>query len=213
MNLQVFRHWVKTVMVSTSSQHGTLIISMIVSHGWLMDLSWIWLTQGALRNILAHGLIPGLALPIQVYRRNWWIGSIGLGICLLNLFRKSIYLELTPSRDVVYLADHTKISVGLLEPLDLLVRKFVKEWLHLPPSTCDAILYSSYKDGCLGIIKLVALIPIFRCGDRIDWHSLRIRLWWVFWEGSIWNCYLRSYCCILEGRRSPSRWFGSLFQW
>lgn len=49
--------------------------------------------------------------------------------------------------------------MGLLNSLDLLIQKAVKEWLHLPPSTCDAILYSSFKDGDLGIIKLAVLIP------------------------------------------------------
>lgn len=60
---------------------------------------------------------------------------------------------------LVYLADHTEIGAGLLESPDLLVRISVKEWLHLPPNMCDAILYLSCKDGGPGIIKLAVLIP------------------------------------------------------
>uniref|UniRef100_A0A8C5JJ73 Reverse transcriptase n=1 Tax=Junco hyemalis TaxID=40217 RepID=A0A8C5JJ73_JUNHY len=60
---------------------------------------------------------------------------------------------------MIYLADHTEVKVSLLESLDQLIRNTVKEWLHLPQSTCDAILYSSFKDGGLGLIRLVALIP------------------------------------------------------
>lgn len=46
-----------------------------------------------------------------------------------------------------------------LENLDLVIRKSVKGWLHLPPSTCDAITCSSTQDGSLGITRLTGLIP------------------------------------------------------
>ncbi|TRZ14171.1 hypothetical protein HGM15179_012939 [Zosterops borbonicus] len=60
---------------------------------------------------------------------------------------------------LIYLADHIETRPGPLETLDLSIRRVVKEWLHLPPSTWDAILYSRSKDSGLALIKLVALIP------------------------------------------------------
>uniref|UniRef100_A0A803VHT8 Reverse transcriptase domain-containing protein n=1 Tax=Ficedula albicollis TaxID=59894 RepID=A0A803VHT8_FICAL len=60
---------------------------------------------------------------------------------------------------LTYLADHSELKAGFLESLDQKIRTTVKDWLHLPSCTCDAILYSSTKDGGLGITKLAGLIP------------------------------------------------------
>ncbi|OWK63799.1 Retrovirus-related Pol polyprotein from type-1 retrotransposable element R2 [Lonchura striata] len=60
---------------------------------------------------------------------------------------------------LIYIADHSEVKTGLLETLDQKIRTAVKEWLHLLPCTCDAILYSSTRDGVLGITKLAGLIP------------------------------------------------------
>uniref|UniRef100_W5NLC2 Reverse transcriptase zinc-binding domain-containing protein n=1 Tax=Lepisosteus oculatus TaxID=7918 RepID=W5NLC2_LEPOC len=43
--------------------------------------------------------------------------------------------------------------------LDSAIRKAVKTWLRLPESTCNGLIYSSARDGGLGIIKLASLIP------------------------------------------------------
>lgn len=50
-------------------------------------------------------------------------------------------------------------KAGLLESPDLQIQSTVKEWLHLTPCTRDAVLYSSMKDGGLGITKLMGLNP------------------------------------------------------
>lgn len=86
-----------------------------------------------------------------------WLQRIGSSP--LKPLQKADILRTYTIPRLIYLADHTEVNVGLLESLDLLIRKTVKEWLHLPPSTCDAIWYLSFKDGGLGIIKLAALIP------------------------------------------------------
>lgn len=46
-----------------------------------------------------------------------------------------------------------------LSKLDSMTRKAVKEWLHLPLSTCDGLLYCRNKDGGLGILRFEKLIP------------------------------------------------------
>ncbi|GAB0190072.1 basic proline-rich protein-like [Grus japonensis] len=60
---------------------------------------------------------------------------------------------------LIYLADQADVKATYLEALDLAIRTAIKEWLHLPASTCDAILYSSTKDGGLSITRLLGLIP------------------------------------------------------
>lgn len=59
----------------------------------------------------------------------------------------------------MYQLDHGHAGVTLLDKIDLVVSRAVKRWLHLPPSTCDGLLYSRCKDGGLGIVKLARLIP------------------------------------------------------
>jgi len=60
---------------------------------------------------------------------------------------------------LIYLADQSDAKATYLKTLDLAIRTAVKEWLPLPPSTCDANLYSSTRDGGLGITRLMGLIP------------------------------------------------------
>ncbi|KAF4803297.1 hypothetical protein TURU_017292 [Turdus rufiventris] len=60
---------------------------------------------------------------------------------------------------IIYLSDHTEVRSGSLDSLDLKIRSAVKEWLHLPTCTCDAIIYSRHQDSGLGIIRLSALVP------------------------------------------------------
>lgn len=58
------------------------------------------------------------------------------------------------------------MKAGALEALDQKIRTAVKDWLHLPSCTCDAILYSSTKDGGLGVAKLAGLIPSVQAWRR-----------------------------------------------
>uniref|UniRef100_A0A3Q3MZ22 Reverse transcriptase domain-containing protein n=1 Tax=Mastacembelus armatus TaxID=205130 RepID=A0A3Q3MZ22_9TELE len=60
---------------------------------------------------------------------------------------------------LLYTADHGMVSQGILMECDRMVRSKVKEWLHLMPSTANGLLYASFRDGGLGVMKLEAAIP------------------------------------------------------
>lgn len=60
---------------------------------------------------------------------------------------------------IIYQADHCDVPVTTLATLDGMVRKAVKQWLHLAPSTCNGLLYSRCRDGGLGVTRLSGLIP------------------------------------------------------
>ncbi|RLV62413.1 hypothetical protein DV515_00019342, partial [Chloebia gouldiae] len=114
---------------------------------------------GSSEKYLGTSIDPwtGFADPGLTEKLDDWLQQIG-DAPLKPLQKVDILRTYTIPR-LIYLADHTEVHLGLLESLDQQVRKVVKEWLHLPPSTCDAILYSRYRDGGLGITKLAALIP------------------------------------------------------
>uniref|UniRef100_A0A8C7Y900 Reverse transcriptase domain-containing protein n=1 Tax=Oryzias sinensis TaxID=183150 RepID=A0A8C7Y900_9TELE len=63
---------------------------------------------------------------------------------------------------IIYQADLGKVTVTKLAQIDGIVRKAVKKWLHLSPSTCNGLLYSRNRDGGLGLLKLERLIPSVR---------------------------------------------------
>ncbi|XP_059716807.1 mitochondrial enolase superfamily member 1 [Haemorhous mexicanus] len=86
-----------------------------------------------------------------------WLQRIGCS-SLKPLQKVNILRTYTIPR-LIYLADHTEVNVGLLESLDMSIRKWSGSGFTSHRVTCDAILYSSFKDGALGIIKLAALIP------------------------------------------------------
>lgn len=88
---------------------------------------------------------------------DFWLQQIGKAP--LKPLQKIDILKTYTIPRLTYLADHSELKAGFLEALDLKIRSTVKEWLHLPACTCDAILYSSTKDGGLGITKLAGLIP------------------------------------------------------
>lgn len=49
--------------------------------------------------------------------------------------------------------------------LDRLVRSYVKKWLHLPDSTCNAIFHSSKADGGLGLPEFTKSVPAQRINN------------------------------------------------
>lgn len=79
-----------------------------------------------------------------------WLQQIG--DAPLKPLQKMDILRSYTIQTAIYLADHTKVKSGFLKSLDLTIRNAIKEWLHLPPYTCDAILYWSFRDGGLGLI-------------------------------------------------------------
>ena len=54
-----------------------------------------------------------------------------------------------------------RITIGLLEQLDLKIRQSIKSFLHLQHFTPDSFFYTSIADGSLGIPQLLFRIPGF----------------------------------------------------
>lgn len=52
-----------------------------------------------------------------------------------------------------------RLTIGLLERFDVLVRQFVKALLHLPHDIADAAFHTTLKEGGLGIPSMLTLVP------------------------------------------------------
>ncbi|KAJ7428232.1 hypothetical protein WISP_01485 [Willisornis vidua] len=99
----------------------------------------------------------GIKKPEIMAKLQFWLDRISSAP--LKPLQKLNILRVYTIPRLIYIADHAEVKTSLLESLDKTIRSTVKEWLHLPPCTCDAILYSSTKDGGLGLLRLTALIP------------------------------------------------------
>ncbi|CAM4574604.1 unnamed protein product [Leuciscus chuanchicus] len=76
---------------------------------------------------------------------NPWAGAVGLDLFALPW--------------LYYQADLSEVKEGVLRAADGKIKWAFKKWLHLPPSTCDGLLYAKNRDGGLGICKLARHIP------------------------------------------------------
>jgi len=99
----------------------------------------------------------GISKPELLEKLQGWLHRIGSSP--LKPLQKTDILKGYTLPRLIYLADQSDVKATYLETLHLAIRRAVKEWLHLPPSTCDAILYSNTRDGGLGITRLLGLIP------------------------------------------------------
>uniref|UniRef100_A0A8C4NSX5 ribonuclease H n=1 Tax=Dicentrarchus labrax TaxID=13489 RepID=A0A8C4NSX5_DICLA len=72
---------------------------------------------------------------------------------------------------VIYLADHGMVNHSVLYECDRDIRVAVKQWLHLDTSTADGLLYSSFNDGGLGVLKLSAHIPTVQLRRLVRLHK------------------------------------------
>ena len=81
-----------------------------------------------------------------------------IGQAPLKPFQKVDILKGYTVPQLIYLADQADVKAMYLQTLDLATRAAIKDWLHLPACTCDAILYSSTRDAGLGITRLSGLI-------------------------------------------------------
>lgn len=101
-----------------------------------------------------------------------WCGNINRA--MLKPSQKVVMLNKFAIPRLLYRADHCDVKSGTLHLLDRTIRERVKAWLHLPPSTCDGLLYARNRDGGLGICKLARLVPsiqarrIFRLSNSTD---------------------------------------------
>lgn len=55
-----------------------------------------------------------------------------------------------------------RVSSSALKHLDLLVRKYVKNWLYFPKDVPVAYMYASVKDGGLGIFNFEQQVPLIK---------------------------------------------------
>ena len=99
----------------------------------------------------------GITKPDMHSQLREWVTKIGGAP--LKPFQKVRMLNDFALPRFIYLADHCGLRSMALATLDGTIRKAVKEWLRLPPSTCNGLLYSRARDGGLGILKLESLIP------------------------------------------------------
>lgn len=110
---------------------------------------------------------PDLAVSLDRWCRN-------IGKAPLKPSQRVTLLNQYAIPRLHYQADLCEVSDGVLCNLDGLIRRTVKKWLHLPPSTCDGLLYARNRDGGLGICKLSRHIPsvqarrIFRLAHSSD---------------------------------------------
>ena len=62
----------------------------------------------------------------------------------------------------------TPVSVGVLRSLDLLVRKALRKWLHLPTNVPTSALHASLRDGGLGVLCFETKIPRLQKARILD---------------------------------------------
>lgn len=60
---------------------------------------------------------------------------------------------------LLYLADNSMIKKTVLDWCDRDIRASVRKWLHLNPTSANGLLYSSFADGGLNIMRLGVAVP------------------------------------------------------
>nr|BAC82594.1 reverse transcriptase [Danio rerio] len=114
----------------------------------------------------------GIEKPDLTVALDRWCKRIGKS--LLKPSQKVYILNQFAIPRLFYLADHGGAGDVMLQNLDGTIRKAVKKWLHLPPSTCNGLLYARNCNGGLGICKLTRHIPsmqarrMFRLANSSD---------------------------------------------
>jgi hypothetical protein len=61
---------------------------------------------------------------------------------------------------LMYGATHSSVSQRVLLKTDLVIRRMIKEWLHMSPSTTNGLLYSKNVDGGLGVPCVSRSVPL-----------------------------------------------------
>ncbi|KAL0149387.1 hypothetical protein M9458_055308 [Cirrhinus mrigala] len=100
----------------------------------------------------------GIVRPDLAVSLDKWCQSIGKAP--LKPSQRVALLNQHAIPRLFYQADHCGVSDGVLRNLDGTIRRTVKRWLRLSPSTCDGLLYARNRDGGLGICKLARHIPL-----------------------------------------------------
>lgn len=116
----------------------------------------------------------GVVAPDLVPTMMGWLDNISHA-CLKPSQKIRLLMMYTLPR-ITYQATLGKVAVTGLMAVDRLIRKRVKEWLHLAQSTSNGLLYSRIRDGGLGITRLEKAIPGIRmrciwkmCSSEDNW--------------------------------------------
>ncbi|XP_051494136.1 mitochondrial enolase superfamily member 1, partial [Apus apus] len=114
---------------------------------------------GSSEKYLGMNIDPwvGISKPELLSKVKNWLHRIDRAP--LKPFQKVEILRTYAMPRLIYSADQANVKITHLETLDQEIRSAVKQWLHLPPSTCDAILYASNRDGGFGLLRFSKLIP------------------------------------------------------
>lgn len=99
----------------------------------------------------------GIGVPDLIPTLQEWIGRIKKAP--LKPSQRLTVLNSFALPRMIYQADLGKVPATTLATIDGMVRKAVKAWLHLAPSTCNGLLYSRHRDGGLGVMRLERIIP------------------------------------------------------
>lgn len=99
----------------------------------------------------------GIVAPDPIEQLQEWIVKITKAP--LKPSQKVKVLNSLALPRLIYQADHCNMPETTLTTLDGMIRKAVKSWLHLAPSTCDGLIYCRNRDGGLGVIRMSRMIP------------------------------------------------------
>lgn len=66
---------------------------------------------------------------------------------------------------------YAKPSIALLSSLDVLVRYYVRRWLHLPKNVTNSLIHSPVRFGGFGVHRLRTFVPYLREGKFSAVHD------------------------------------------
>ncbi|XP_056598291.1 LOW QUALITY PROTEIN: uncharacterized protein LOC130416951 [Triplophysa dalaica] len=173
-NIEVLRGLIRHCKTECSSPLAVVSIDFAqafdsVSHEHLLaalgmvkvDLHMVEMIQQLYTNLRYLGAQcnpwVGIVKPDQASILDKWVRR--LAASPLKPSQKVTLLNRHAIPRLHYLADHAELGLAALNRLDRIIKGAVKEWLHLPRSTCDGLLYARNRDGGLGICKLARQTP------------------------------------------------------
>ncbi|GIY02430.1 retrovirus-related Pol polyprotein from type-1 retrotransposable element R2 [Caerostris extrusa] len=135
-----------------------------------------------------------------------WISKIGEYRGLKPHQRVSLLCDYAVLR-LIHTLKYAPTSGVFFDELDRMIRKGVKDWLKLPPSATDGVLYAANRDGGLAIPKVSAVIETAKVNSIV-----RLRKIFVFGCKHLDQVptnphrYLSDTSCALERRKETVSW-------
>ncbi|KAJ3605135.1 hypothetical protein NHX12_027185 [Muraenolepis orangiensis] len=155
--------------VNTKKCHGFLV-DRNKRNGIQLNQCPPWSLGGTDINMVKEGeMVKYLGIKISPLKGPYkpdveaQILTMGLQITAANLKptqRVEIFCSYAIPRSF-YTAVNNSSNQTCLRNADSLIRRFIKDWLHLKPGTCNGILYSKHQDGGLAIPCLSKMVA--RC--------------------------------------------------